>query len=126
MKKIPILSALFVFIFAGSLFAASAVYFCQNTAALGYCYNASTLQVAKDTAYQTCVEYGGTNPKLNNSSSAGGYGVVMIGYDSSNRRWVASVLSAGNYNSAINACSDALASVGAVYDMSYDKFYDEY
>ncbi len=124
MKRIPVLSALLVLVLSGSLFAASAVYICENTGAIGYSYNATTEQQAKDVAKQTCIEYGGTSPILNNSCPSGGYGVVMIGHDSSGRRWVASVLCGTDYQSGINACADALAGVGATYDMSYDKFQD--
>jgi len=124
MKKIPLLTAFFVFILAGGLFAASAVYFCQITGAIGVTYNSDTVENAKIGAFQTCLNYGGKSPILNNSSSYGGIGVVMWAEDSSNRRWCSSVLSASSDQQAMQMASDALTSVGAIYNMSYNKFVD--
>ncbi len=126
MKKIPLLTAFFIIVLAGGLFAASAVYFCQNTGAIGVTYNTVSVEIAKTGAYQTCLDYGGTNPILNNSSAYGGVGVVMWAEDSSNRRWCASVLSAGTLQEASRLAYEALANVGATNNLASNNFVDNY
>jgi len=124
MKRISLLTAFFVFIFAGSLFAASAVFFCHITGIIGYKYGCDTVKNAEENAYLFCINNGGKNPVCVDSNESGGYGVVMWAEDSGNKKWCSAVLSASSDAKAMKQANDMLISVGATRNSGYNRFYD--
>ena len=84
----------------------SAVYFCTSTGAYGYAYGQSTEYDSQTKAYNTCVNYGGTNPQLVTSTGQKGYGAIAIGKNSDGNRVIGVAL---GYSSLSKAKSEATA-----------------
>ena len=83
-KKLIFKLSIFVVLFISSscqIKAQSAVYFCTETGAYGFAYGYTTVQGAKNAAYDACKEYGGTSPTLVTSTAQKGYGAIAIGTD---------------------------------------------
>jgi hypothetical protein len=104
-KKIsPIVFLFCIFISYSSIsFAQSAVYFSTENGAYGYSYNNATETDAKNSAYKTCLDYGGKNPTLIASTAARGYGAIVLGTNSQGYRVIGAAIGYSNLIDAINA-----------------------
>ena len=105
MKKLLFVSLFLMLILVSRSYSQSAVYFCTETGAYGYAYGYSTESDAKTEAYNTCVNYGGTNPVLIASTSNKGYGAIAIGKNSDGYRVIGVAI---GYSSLSKAKSEAL------------------
>ena len=102
---------LFIFsLFISKGFSQSAVYFCTETGAYGYAYGYSTESQAKTEAYNTCINYGGTNPTLIASTYEKGYGAIAIGNDANGNRVIGVAIGFSSLSSAkqeaLRQCKD--------------------
>jgi len=106
MKKLLLLAALLILFFAvNETNAQSAVYFCTETGAYGYCYAADTKYDAEDCAYDYCVSYGGTSPTLIVSTGDKGYGAIALGKNSDGYRVIGAAV---GYTTLKDAKDDAI------------------
>jgi hypothetical protein len=86
LKKLIFYAFILFVLFISKGYSQSAVYFCTATGAYGFAYGYSTESDAKTEAYNSCINYGGTNPVLITSTSSKGYGAIAIGEDANGNR----------------------------------------
>lgn len=111
MKKL-----LFSILFLLSLqfcYSQSAVYMCPRTGAVGFAYGNFSAGTA---AYNSCINYGGTNPYLVASTNYKGYGVIVVGYTATGARVVGTGVGYSTYSAAFNAANNMCISYGGIYN----------
>ncbi|HPS65313.1 MAG TPA: DUF4189 domain-containing protein [Ignavibacteria bacterium] len=127
MKKLNITLCLTVMLLIASniSYSQSAVYFCTETGAFGYAYGYSYAD-ALTHAYNTCIDYGGTNPQLVVSTEETGYGAIALGTNSTGNRVIGAALGFGNLEKAKTAAINSCKKSGGRDVYIYETFYDGY
>ena len=125
MKKLILPFCLIMLISVKISYSQSAVYFCTETGAFGYAYG-YTYSESLTKAYNTCIEYGGTNPELIVSTENTGYGAIALGTNSEGKRVIGAALGYSNLEKAKSAAINACRNYGGKDVYIYETFYDGY
>jgi len=125
MKKalLPLFFVAILFVASNKSYSQSAVYFCTETGAFGYAYGYSYAD-ALTRAYNTCINYGGTNPQLVVSTENTGYGAIALGTNNNGNRVIGAGVGYSNLEkaktSAINACKNSGGHDVYIFETWYD------
>jgi hypothetical protein len=114
----------FMLFFTGKSYSQSAVYFCTETGAFGYAYGYGSYDKALSEAYDACVSYGGTNPKLVTSTYNKGYGAIALGNDENGNRTIGAALGYSTKQEAEDEAIKICKKYGGLDVYIHDSFND--
>ena len=104
--------------------AQTAVYFCSETGAYGYCTGSSNVQ---NCAYQKCLDYGGRYPQLVGSIVyKKGYGAIAIGTNYSGKKVIGAAAGFDTQDEADRVATNYCWQYGGQNTYIDARFYDSF